>query len=106
MHLLCASEDGKWLAAANTDCEIHVYNLHKLKVIGKTGKLDKIVAKATGVTPSVSVCLQLHCTVPVYSSCPTAIAIHPTTSNLVAVHADQQVNNASDYVQLDCLGIN
>lgn len=33
VHLLCASEDGKWLAAANTDCEIHVYNLHKLKVI-------------------------------------------------------------------------
>lgn len=37
-------------------------------------------------------CLQLHCTVPVYSSCPTAIAIHPVTSNLVMVHADQQVN--------------
>uniref|UniRef100_A0A8D0DH93 UTP4 small subunit processome component n=1 Tax=Sander lucioperca TaxID=283035 RepID=A0A8D0DH93_SANLU len=64
VHLLFASEDGKWLATANTDCEIHVYNLDKLK---------------------------LHCTVPVYSSCPTAIAIHPTTSNLVAVHADQQI---------------
>lgn len=64
VHLLCASEDGKWLATANTDCEIHVYNLHKLKI---------------------------HCTVPVYSSCPTAIAIHPTTSNLVMVHADQQI---------------
>lgn len=64
VHLLFASQDGKWLATANTDCEIHVYNLHKLK---------------------------LHCTVPVYSSCPTAIAIHPTTSNLVVVHADQQI---------------
>ncbi|KAM9351645.1 U3 small nucleolar RNA-associated protein 4 homolog [Symphorus nematophorus] len=64
VHLLCVSEDGKWLAAANTDCEIHVYNLHKLK---------------------------LHCTVPVYGSCPTAIGIHPTTSNLVTVHADQQI---------------
>uniref|UniRef100_A0A3Q3VKZ8 Uncharacterized protein n=1 Tax=Mola mola TaxID=94237 RepID=A0A3Q3VKZ8_MOLML len=64
VHLLCASEDGKWLAAATTDCAIHVYNLHKLK---------------------------LHCTVPVHRSCPTAIAIHPTTSNLVAVYADQQI---------------
>ncbi|KAF1387125.1 hypothetical protein PFLUV_G00102020 [Perca fluviatilis] len=64
VHLLFASEDGKWLATANADCEIHVYNLDKLK---------------------------LHCTVPVYSSCPTAIAINPTTSNLVAVHADQQI---------------
>uniref|UniRef100_A0A667ZTJ9 UTP4 small subunit processome component n=1 Tax=Myripristis murdjan TaxID=586833 RepID=A0A667ZTJ9_9TELE len=35
--------------------------------------------------------VQLHCTVPVYSSCPTAMAIHPTTSNLVMVHADQQI---------------
>lgn len=64
VHLLCTSEDGKWLATANTDCEIHVYDLHKRK---------------------------LHCTVPIYSSCPTAIAIHPTTSNLVVVHADQQI---------------
>ncbi|XP_068168953.1 U3 small nucleolar RNA-associated protein 4 homolog [Antennarius striatus] len=64
VHLLCTSEDGRWLAAANTHCEIHVYDLQKLK---------------------------LHCTVPVYSSCPTAIGIHPTTSNLVVVHADQQI---------------
>ncbi|XP_069575492.1 U3 small nucleolar RNA-associated protein 4 homolog [Brachyistius frenatus] len=64
VHLLVASDDGKWLAAANTDCEIHVYDLHKMK---------------------------LHCTVPVYSSCPTAIAIHPTTSSLISVHADQQI---------------
>ncbi|KAM3609691.1 uncharacterized protein V6R79_018644 [Siganus canaliculatus] len=64
VHLLCASEDGKWLATANTDCEVHVYNLHKMK---------------------------LHCSVPVYSSCPTAIAINPATSNLVVAHADQQI---------------
>lgn len=64
VHLLVASDDGKWLATANTDCEIHVYSLGKLA---------------------------LHCTVPVYSSCPTAIAINPTTSNLVVVHADQQI---------------
>lgn len=64
VHLLAPSDDGKWLAAANTDCEVHVFNIKKLK---------------------------LHCTVPVYSSCPTAIAIHPTTSNLVMVHADKQV---------------
>ncbi|KAM6926737.1 U3 small nucleolar RNA-associated protein 4 homolog [Lycodopsis pacificus] len=64
VHLLVASDDGKWLATANTDCEIHVYSLGKVA---------------------------LHCTVPVYSSCPTAIAINPTTSNLVVVHADQQI---------------
>ncbi|KAM4572937.1 U3 small nucleolar RNA-associated protein 4 homolog [Odontesthes bonariensis] len=64
VHLLSASEDGKWLATANTGCEIHVFNLHKMK---------------------------LHCTVPVYGSCPTAIAIHPTTGNLVSAHADQQI---------------
>ncbi|XP_034541161.1 U3 small nucleolar RNA-associated protein 4 homolog [Notolabrus celidotus] len=64
VHLLFASEDGKWLATANTDCEVHVYNLHKQK---------------------------LHCTVPVYSSCPTTLAINPATSNLVVVHADQQI---------------
>uniref|UniRef100_A0A665VB57 Uncharacterized protein n=1 Tax=Echeneis naucrates TaxID=173247 RepID=A0A665VB57_ECHNA len=64
VHLLFVSEDSKWLAAANTGCEIHIYNLNKLK---------------------------LHCTVPVYSSCPTAIAIHPVTSNLVTVHANQQI---------------
>ncbi|KAM9808140.1 U3 small nucleolar RNA-associated protein 4 homolog [Neosynchiropus ocellatus] len=64
VHLLAASEDGQWLAAANTACEVHVYQLQKLK---------------------------LHCTLPAYSSCPTALAIHPTTGDLVTVHADQQV---------------
>lgn len=64
VHLLSPSEDGKWLAAANTDGQIHVYNLHKMK---------------------------LHCTLPVYGSCPTAMAVHPVTGNLISVHADQQV---------------
>lgn len=64
VHLLSTSEDGQWLAAANTGCEIHVYNLRKLKV---------------------------HCTIPVYNSCPTAIAINPANSNLVTVHADQRI---------------
>ncbi|CAL1595253.1 unnamed protein product [Knipowitschia caucasica] len=64
VHLLAPSEDGKWLATANTDNEVHVYNLKKLK---------------------------LHCTVPVYDSSPTAIAIHPMSSNLVIGHADKQV---------------
>lgn len=34
---------------------------------------------------------QVHCTVPVYSSGVSAMAIHPTTNNLLMVHADQQV---------------
>ncbi|KAI5623877.1 U3 small nucleolar RNA-associated protein 4-like, partial [Silurus asotus] len=58
------SEDGKWLASANSAHEIHVYNLTKMKV---------------------------HCTVPVYSSGVSAMAIHPTTNNLFMAHADQQL---------------
>ncbi|CAL8357813.1 unnamed protein product [Lota lota] len=64
VHLMSTSDDGQWLATANSDCEVHVYNLRKLKY---------------------------HCTVPVYSSCPSAMAIHPTGSNLVMVHADQKI---------------
>uniref|UniRef100_A0A4W5PQ16 UTP4 small subunit processome component n=1 Tax=Hucho hucho TaxID=62062 RepID=A0A4W5PQ16_9TELE len=64
IHLMTNSVDGKWLATANSDCEIHVYNVQKLK---------------------------LHCIVPVYGSCPSAIGIHPTTNNLINVHADQQI---------------
>lgn len=64
VHLLSPSEDGQWLAAANAGCEVHVYDLRSLKV---------------------------HCTVPVYNSCPTAIAINPANSHLITVHADQQI---------------
>lgn len=63
-HLMCVSDDGMWLATANSDSEVHVYNLGKLKY---------------------------HCTLPVYSSCPSAMAINPTGSHLVLVHADQQI---------------
>ncbi|MED6269636.1 hypothetical protein CHARACLAT_001585 [Characodon lateralis] len=35
--------------------------------------------------------MKLHCSVPAYSSCPTAVFIHPTSCNLVSVHADQQI---------------
>ncbi|XP_047008751.2 U3 small nucleolar RNA-associated protein 4 homolog [Ictalurus punctatus] len=64
IHLLASSEDGKWLASANSAHEVHVYNLKTMKV---------------------------HCTVPVYSSGVSAMAIHPTTNNLFMVHADQQL---------------
>lgn len=64
IRLLCASEDGRWLATANGDREVHVYDLRQLR---------------------------LHCTVPVYSSCPSAMGIHPGTNNLVVVHADHQI---------------
>ncbi|XP_064169648.1 U3 small nucleolar RNA-associated protein 4 homolog [Anguilla rostrata] len=64
VHLLAASADGAWLATANRACEVHVYSLRKLKS---------------------------HCTVPVYGSCPSAMAIHPTTNNLLVVHADHQI---------------
>uniref|UniRef100_A0A1A8MTH9 Cirrhosis, autosomal recessive 1A (Cirhin) n=3 Tax=Nothobranchius TaxID=28779 RepID=A0A1A8MTH9_9TELE len=64
VHLLSPSEDGKWLATANTGGEIHVFDVHKLK---------------------------LHCSVPVCGSCPTAVSIHPFSCSLVSVHADQQI---------------
>ncbi|XP_036391319.1 U3 small nucleolar RNA-associated protein 4 homolog [Megalops cyprinoides] len=64
VHLLAASADGAWLATANRQSEVHIYNLRKLKP---------------------------HSTVPVYSSCPSAIAIHPKTNNLLMVHADRQI---------------
>lgn len=32
IHLLAISEDGKWLATANSAHEVHVYNLKKMKV--------------------------------------------------------------------------
>ncbi|GCC20630.1 hypothetical protein chiPu_0019194 [Chiloscyllium punctatum] len=64
VYLLAASADGNWLAAANYDCEINVYNLKQLKN---------------------------HCTVPVYNHLPTAIAINPHTNNLIVVHTDHQI---------------
>ncbi|KAL7824274.1 hypothetical protein SRHO_G00086020 [Serrasalmus rhombeus] len=68
INLLAASEDGKWLASANSDHEVQVYNLNKMKP---------------------------HCTVPVHSSGVSAMAIHPTTNNLFMVHADQQLTEYS-----------
>ncbi|XP_063052900.1 U3 small nucleolar RNA-associated protein 4 homolog [Engraulis encrasicolus] len=64
IHLLTVSEDGQWLATANSDSEISIYSLPTLKS---------------------------HCTVPVYRSGVTAMAINPATNNLVMAHADQQI---------------
>uniref|UniRef100_A0A665VB61 Uncharacterized protein n=1 Tax=Echeneis naucrates TaxID=173247 RepID=A0A665VB61_ECHNA len=82
-------------------CEIHIYNLNKLKVCLNSVffifvtlfGLSLLYLCHVGVMQQFDCdpCLQLHCTVPVYSSCPTAIAIHPVTSNLVTVHANQQI---------------
>uniref|UniRef100_A0A673M8G9 U3 small nucleolar RNA-associated protein 4 homolog n=1 Tax=Sinocyclocheilus rhinocerous TaxID=307959 RepID=A0A673M8G9_9TELE len=64
IHLLAASEDGKWVASANSDHEVHIYNLQTRKA---------------------------HCTVPIYSSAVTAMGIHPATNCLFMMHADQQM---------------
>lgn len=64
IHLLTASEDGKWLASANSDHEVQVYNLQTRKA---------------------------HCTVPIYNSAVSAMAFHPTTNCLFMVHANQQM---------------
>lgn len=64
IHLLAPSEDGKWLASANSDHEVQIYDLQTRKP---------------------------HCTVPTYSSAVSAMAIHPTTNCLFITHADQQM---------------
>lgn len=64
VYLLYASSDGTLLAVASANSQIDIYNVKKLKY---------------------------ECSVPQYSSCPTAISIHPTTNNLVIAYADQQV---------------
>uniref|UniRef100_A0A8C5XH86 UTP4 small subunit processome component n=1 Tax=Microcebus murinus TaxID=30608 RepID=A0A8C5XH86_MICMU len=64
MCLLAVSPDGNWLAASGTSAGVHVYNVKQLK---------------------------LHCTVPAYNFPVTALAIAPSTNNLVIAHSDQQV---------------
>nr|XP_042133570.1 U3 small nucleolar RNA-associated protein 4 homolog isoform X3 [Peromyscus maniculatus bairdii] len=64
MCLLAVSPDGNWLAASGTSAGVHVYDLNHLK---------------------------LHCTVPAYNFPVTALAIAPSTNNLVIAHSDQQV---------------
>lgn len=93
IHLLSASENGNWLAAAHTDGQIHVFNLHKLKV--SSYLFVRCGMSYQTSSAKLSCCFQLHCTLPVYSSCPTAIAIHPTTGHLLSAHADQQVSAAA-----------
>uniref|UniRef100_A0A8D0AU24 UTP4 small subunit processome component n=1 Tax=Sander lucioperca TaxID=283035 RepID=A0A8D0AU24_SANLU len=96
-HQLCFSPDSSKLFASSSHSSVIVVALnqpeckylHTLKP--KSGESESNLQSNNSKLPMSCVCLQLHCTVPVYSSCPTAIAIHPTTSNLVAVHADQQI---------------
>ncbi|XP_069595167.1 U3 small nucleolar RNA-associated protein 4 homolog [Ranitomeya imitator] len=64
VHLLAASSDGSLLAVASANSQIDVFNVKELKY---------------------------ECSVPQYSSPPTAISIHPSINDLVIAHADQQV---------------
>ncbi|OXB65092.1 hypothetical protein ASZ78_008375 [Callipepla squamata] len=64
VYLLASSADGSWLAAVSGDWDVHVYSLKHFKH---------------------------HCTVPTYSCAVTALAIHPTTNNLVITYSDQQI---------------
>ncbi|NXV70955.1 UTP4 protein, partial [Atlantisia rogersi] len=64
VYLLAASADGHWVAAVGGDWVIHIYNLK---------------------------CFEHHCTVPTYSCAVTALAIHPSTNNLVIAYSDQQL---------------
>lgn len=50
------------------------------------------VAEVSAVVPSVHCpLLQHHCTVPTYNCAVSALAIHPSTNNLVIAYSDQQV---------------
>ncbi|NWI56743.1 UTP4 protein, partial [Calyptomena viridis] len=64
VYLLAPSADGHWLAAVSGDWAIHTYNLK---------------------------CFKHHCVVPTYSCAVTALAIHPSTNNLVIAYSDQQL---------------
>ncbi|XP_078526337.1 U3 small nucleolar RNA-associated protein 4 homolog [Lissotriton helveticus] len=64
VYLLSTSTDGKWLVTAHQNCEIHIYNIPKLKH---------------------------YCTVPSYDYPASALAIQAVTNNLVIAHSDQQV---------------
>ncbi|XP_027502286.1 U3 small nucleolar RNA-associated protein 4 homolog [Corapipo altera] len=64
VYLLAPSADGHWLAAVSGDWAIHVYNLKSSKH---------------------------HCVVPTYSCAVSALAIHPSTNNLVVAYSDQQL---------------
>ncbi|XP_051661559.1 U3 small nucleolar RNA-associated protein 4 homolog [Manacus candei] len=64
VYLLAPSADGHWLAAVSGDWAIHVYNLKSFKH---------------------------HCVVPTYSCAASALAIHPSTNNLVIAYSDQQL---------------
>uniref|UniRef100_A0A7N8WQ27 UTP4 small subunit processome component n=1 Tax=Mastacembelus armatus TaxID=205130 RepID=A0A7N8WQ27_9TELE len=83
-HRLCFSSDSSKLFASSSHSVI-VISLNQLEckylytLKPKSGEYRVLTTH------------QLHCTVPVHSSCPTAIAIHPVTSNLVMAHADQQI---------------
>ncbi|XP_030811858.1 U3 small nucleolar RNA-associated protein 4 homolog isoform X2 [Camarhynchus parvulus] len=64
VYLLAPSADGHWLAAVTGDWAIHIYNLK---------------------------CFKHHCVVPNYDCAVSALAIHPSTNNLVIAYSDQQL---------------
>uniref|UniRef100_A0A803WF31 UTP4 small subunit processome component n=1 Tax=Ficedula albicollis TaxID=59894 RepID=A0A803WF31_FICAL len=64
VYLLAPSADGHWLAAVSGDWAIHIYNLK---------------------------CFKHHCMVPAYNCAVSALAIHPSTNNLVIAYSDQQL---------------
>ncbi|XP_030138411.4 U3 small nucleolar RNA-associated protein 4 homolog [Taeniopygia guttata] len=68
VYLLAPSADGRWLAAVSGDWAIHIYNLK---------------------------CFKHHCMVPRYDCAVSALAIHPTTNNLVIAYSDQQLSEFS-----------
>ena len=69
-HLLEASRDGAYVAAADHAHQIHV---------------------GGGAATTMS----LHCVLPRYKSHPTALAFHPNSKLLVVAYADHKVGRSS-----------
>uniref|UniRef100_A0A4W5RDS0 UTP4 small subunit processome component n=1 Tax=Hucho hucho TaxID=62062 RepID=A0A4W5RDS0_9TELE len=99
-HICCSalSSCGGWLAYS-TVSSVRIYRLQTDNNISITKVLPNpelaMTTKCIHILRYTShgsvLVFQLHCIVPVYGSCPSAMGIHPTTNNLTMVHADQQL---------------
>uniref|UniRef100_A0A672YH91 Uncharacterized protein n=1 Tax=Sphaeramia orbicularis TaxID=375764 RepID=A0A672YH91_9TELE len=80
-HQLCFSSDSSKLFASSTNSSVIILSLNQSEC-----KYLHTLKPKSGYVNCVYSAHLWKCV-----SCPTAIAIHPTSSNLVTVHADQQM---------------
>uniref|UniRef100_A0A673YZN6 UTP4 small subunit processome component n=1 Tax=Salmo trutta TaxID=8032 RepID=A0A673YZN6_SALTR len=91
-RLYCIMRVALAVVAMTTKC-IHILRYFFYYLISGYELISSILYNLLPMTASHGPVLvfQLHCIVPVYGSCPSAMGIHPTTNNLTMVHADQQL---------------